>query len=51
MVIEMFRSLKIKEFSLITNNKIKEGIISNASPELTNKQHYGCGCFHFTKDK
>lgn len=46
MVLEMFSDLKLKEFSLVTDNN---KFIDNASKDLADKQNYGCGCFWFTK--
>jgi SAM-dependent methyltransferase len=43
---EYFKDLKIKEFTLITDNK---DFIENAKPELVSEQKYGCGCFWFIK--
>ncbi len=48
-VISSFSSLKLKEFSLIPDDGLKEGIIINATEEQSNNQNYGCGCFWFTK--
>ncbi len=50
MVIDMFPSLTLKEFSLIPDNAIDKGMIYNASKEQSDKQNYGCGCFWFTKE-
>ena len=49
MVIDMFPSLTLKEFSLIPDNAIDTGMIYNATREQSDKQTYGCGCFWFTK--
>jgi SAM-dependent methyltransferase len=46
MIMEYFKDLKLKEFSLI-NDYGK--FIENASPELVRNQKYGCGCFWFIK--
>ncbi len=50
-VIDMFKSLELKEFSLITDNAQTEGMTFNATEELSDKQNYGCGCFWFVKPK
>jgi len=45
-VLESFKDLKLKEFTLITD----EGkYIENANKELVREQKYGCGCFWFIK--
>lgn len=49
MVISMFPTLTLKEFSLIPDNALDVGIIYNATKEQSDKQDYGCGCFWFTK--
>jgi SAM-dependent methyltransferase len=48
-IVSMFSKLKLKEFSLIPDDGVKRGIIHNASPDLVEKQDYGCGCFWFVK--
>lgn len=48
-IISYFPDLILKEFSLIPDNAIDTGIITNASKELANEQNYACGCFWFTK--
>jgi len=48
-VLALFSELNLVEFSLIPDDGAEEGLIRNADPELTNKQHYGCGCFYFVK--
>lgn len=47
--IKYFLDLSLEEFSLIPEKEIDGGIVLNPSPELLDKQQYGCGCFHFTK--
>ena len=49
MVIDMFPTLTLKEFSLIPDNALDKGIIYNATKEDSDSQVYGCGCFWFTK--
>lgn len=46
-IIEGFYPLKLKEFSLVTD---AGDFIVNANPNLVAEQHYGCGCFWFTKN-
>ncbi len=41
--------LSLVEFTLIPENPEDGGLILNPSKEILSKQHYGCGCFHFTK--
>lgn len=48
-VIAMFSNLLLKEFSLITDDPRDGGIITNASPEQSDQQNYGCGLFLFSK--
>jgi len=50
MVLELFPSLTLKEFTLIPDNAIDVGIINNATEQMSDKQTYGCGCFWFTKE-
>ncbi len=49
MVVDMFPGMTVKEFSLIPDNALEVGMIYNATKEMTDKQNYGCGCFHFVK--
>ena len=49
MVLEMFKNLTLKEFSLIPDNALEHGMIYNATKEQSDQQEYGCGCFWFTK--
>ena len=49
MVIEMFPDFVVKEFSLIPDNALTEGMMYNASQEDADKQRYGCGCFWLIK--
>lgn len=48
-IISYFPDLTLKEFSLLTDDGLQEGITYNASKELADKQTYGCGLFWFTK--
>jgi len=51
-ILSYFDKLKLKEFALIPDDPQDGGITNNPSPELLEKQIYGCGCFWFTrKDK
>jgi SAM-dependent methyltransferase len=45
-IMEYFGDLKLKEFTLITDDG---KFIENASKNLVNNQKYGCGCFWFKK--
>jgi SAM-dependent methyltransferase len=49
MVVDMFPNLTLKEFSLIPDDALTAGIITNASQEQSDAQLYGCGCFWFIK--
>lgn len=46
MILDYFKDLELKEFSLIDD---KGFFIENASPELVKDQKYSCGCFWFIK--
>ncbi len=48
-IIENFNTLTLKEFTLIPDDFEETGYITNPSAEIINKQHWGCGCFWFTK--
>ena len=37
------------DYMLIPDNAEIEGIIESANEEISDKQNYGCGCFHFQK--
>ncbi len=48
-IIEYFSDLKLNDFTLIPDKAADGGLVKNPSPELLNKQTYGCGCFWFKK--
>ncbi|MES2428718.1 MAG: DUF268 domain-containing protein [Bacteroidota bacterium] len=48
-IIDNFSDLTLKEFSLIPDDFEKIGYTINPSIDIINKQHWGCGCFWFTK--
>jgi len=48
-IISYFNNLTLQEFSLIPDNGLETGIIEKASPELADRQNYGCGFFWFKK--
>jgi len=48
-VMDMFKSLKLKEFSMIPDNFKESGLITNADKNLVKNQDWACGCFWFTK--
>lgn len=50
MVVDMFPNLTLKEFSLIPDDALTAGIITNATQEQSDRQEYGCGCFWFIKE-
>lgn len=50
-VIDMFKGLRLLDFSLIPDNYKKYGIVFNPSQRVVDKQFYGCGCFHFKNEK
>lgn len=45
-VVDYFKGLQLKEFSLITDDA---DFIEHADPKLVESQNYGCGCFWFVK--
>ncbi len=47
-IIEGFAGLQLVQYGLIPDDA-KDGIIYQASAELTKQQAYGCGCFWFKK--
>ncbi len=48
--LEYFNELKLIEFSLIPDDALNRGMITNATEEMSDQQNYGCGCFWFTKE-
>lgn len=46
-----FIGFTVKEFSLVPDNQEQGGIIKNATQEMSDKQHYGCGCFWLVKNR
>jgi SAM-dependent methyltransferase len=48
-IIDNFSGLTLKEFSLIPDDFGQIGYITNPTIDIINKQHWGCGCFLFTK--
>ncbi len=51
LVVAMFKEngLKLKEFSLISDNEYDGGIIKEPAQKILNRQNFGCGCFWFKK--
>ena len=47
--IEYFSKLHLIEFTLIPDTYKHEGMITNPSKSIINKQNYACGCFLFKK--
>ena len=47
-IMEIFKTLTLLEFSLITDNG---DFIENCEPFKADAQNYGCGCFLFKKEK
>lgn len=47
-IMSYFQDFKLEEYSLIPDD-FKNGIIKNASKELSDEQNYACGCFWFKK--
>lgn len=50
-VVEFFSGLKLLEFALIPDNATDGDLVIGASPELSDRQVFGCGCFLFTKEQ
>lgn len=50
-VLQYFNDFSLVDFSLVTDISGYPPFIENATPEQSKKQSYGCGCFHFKKDK
>jgi SAM-dependent methyltransferase len=48
-IMRYFDDIELREFSLIPDNAVEVGIITNASSDLADAQEWGCGCFWFTK--
>ena len=48
-ILDNFKDLTLKEFSLIPDDFKETGYITNPTPDLIKKQRWGCGCFLFTK--
>lgn len=48
-VIDLFADLELVEFALIPDFNDGTHLVPNASEELADLQHYGCGCFLFCK--
>ncbi len=48
-VLELFPSLTLKEFSLVSDNFKETGLIKNAPKEIVANQEWACGCFWFIK--
>jgi len=48
-IIEAFRVLELKEFSLIPESAADGSIVKSPDAKLLAKQSYGCGCFWFQK--
>lgn len=48
-IIGKFGEMELKEFALIPDDFENTGYIVNPAMEVIKKQHWGCGCFWFTK--
>ncbi len=49
-VLSYFPGFSLKEFVLIPDDAVENGLVYNAPEEMVNKQKWGCGCFWFVKD-
>jgi SAM-dependent methyltransferase len=50
-IVDYFAELELKEFSLITEDNKKGGLIRHATKEMADQEVYGCGCFWFKKER
>jgi len=48
-IIKYFSALTLIQFALIPDDASSSGLIVNAPQNLSDNQHYGCGCFWFQK--
>jgi SAM-dependent methyltransferase len=46
---QAFAELELKQYALIPDDVADGGLIVDATPQLTDSQDYGCGCFWFRK--
>jgi len=49
-IVDYFAELELKEFSLITEDNKKGGLLRHATRKMAAQEVYGCGCFWFKKD-
>lgn len=49
LVVENFDQMEIQEFSLIPDNALETGMITNCPINLVRENNYACGCFWFKK--
>lgn len=48
-ILQLFSDFELIEFTLIPENEVDGGLVTNPSDEFLNKQKYACGCFWFKK--
>ena len=48
-VIELFKELKLVEFSMVPDDYAQTGLVVNADKDTVRNQIWACGCFLFTK--
>lgn len=48
-IMNYFKDLVLEEFAFIPEHDNRGGLIRHANPDLTQREHYGCGCFLFSK--
>lgn len=48
-ITKYFSDMEMKEFSLITGDNAKGGLLRNSTKEKADEETYGCGCFWFVK--
>ena len=48
-ITEYFSDMTMKEFSLITGDNDRGGLLRNSTKERADQEKYGCGCFWFIK--
>lgn len=49
MIMDYFKDLTLKDYTLVPDNALEVGMIKNATQEVTDQQIHGCGCFWFQK--
>jgi hypothetical protein len=50
-VLDCFRGLELRQFSLIPDSDNDGGLVPSAPQDMVDAQAYGCGCFWFVKNR